>query len=267
MNIIIKSLFFILLFSFSAFAESKGHMVIVGGGNMRGTEIVPTFKQLAGENTKLVIIPTAKPDNKLKPMFNNLASIQRWIDAGFTEIHILHTRSKEVANQESFYKTLKTAGAVWITGGRQWRLAQAYLGTKVQEEIYNVYKRGGVIGGSSAGASIFGSFLVRGSSKHGNKVMIGDYKQGFGYLPNMAIDQHVIERNRQYDMLKVLPKNPGLRAIGIDKNTALIISEESARVIGESVILQYYNPAPWKFLPVPFKTLDEHSELSTKDFL
>ncbi len=70
---------------------------------------------------------------------------------------------------------------VWFTGGRQWRIVDAYAGTMAEREIRKVLDRGGVIGGSSAGATIQGSYLVRGDTKT-NTVMMGDHEEGFAYL-------------------------------------------------------------------------------------
>lgn len=92
---------------------------------------------------------------------------------------------------------------VIMGGGRQWRLTKAYGGTRTEKEFHQVLARGGIIGGSSAGATIQGSFLARGDTS-GNTVMIGDVQKGFGFLKNSAIDQHLIARDRQKDLLQVL---------------------------------------------------------------
>ncbi len=57
---------------------------------------------------------------------------------------------------------LGNAQAVWISGGRQWRLADAYLHTRTHRELFALLDWGGLIGGSSAGASIMASYLIRG---------------------------------------------------------------------------------------------------------
>src|SRR4030095_8855657 len=83
--------------------------------------------------------------------------------AGAKNVAVLHTRDRNVANSTTFVEPLLKARGVWIDGGRQWRLADAYLGTRTQTELQNVLARGGVIGGSSAGATIQGSYMVRGA--------------------------------------------------------------------------------------------------------
>jgi len=101
-----------------------------------------------------------------------------------------------------------------------------------------VLDRGGVIGGSSAGATIQGSFLARGDTKN-NQVMMGDHQEGFGYISNIAIDQHVLARNRQFDMYGILREHPELLGIGIDENTAVVVQRDTMEVIGASYVLVY----------------------------
>ena len=88
--------------------------------------------------------------------------------------------------------------------------------------------RGGVVGGSSAGASILTSFMVRGDTKS-NEKMIGDHTVGLGFLKNAAVDQHLLRRNRQFDMLEVIDKHPELLGIGLDEDTAIVVRGRSVR--------------------------------------
>ncbi len=101
-------------------------------------------------------------------------------------------------------------------------------------------ERGGVIGGSSAGATIQGSYLVRGDSKT-NTVMMGDHVEGMGFLRNVGIDQHLLKRNRHFDMIDVIKKNPELLGIGLDENTAIVVRRDQFEVIGQSYVVIYDN--------------------------
>ena len=159
--------------------------------------------------------------------------------AGATNVHLLHTRDTKVADSEEFVAVLRDARAVWFGGGRQWRLADAYLGTKTEAAFHDVLKRGGVIGGSSAGATIQASYLVRGAPE-GNQIMMSPgHEQGFAYIRNSAIDQHLLARKRENDMLPVIRKHPHLLGIGIDESTALYVRGNTAEVIGKSKVLFY----------------------------
>ena len=151
-------------------------------------------------------------------------------------VTVLHTRDRAEADTEAFVAPLKTARGVWFGGGRQWRLVDAYMGTRTQREIEAVLARGGVIGGWSAGATIQGSYLVRGA-REGNQIMMAKgYEEGFGYLRGVAIDQHLLVRGRQDDLVEVIDKKPDLLGLGIDEPTAIVVKGDRFEVIGQSVV-------------------------------
>ena len=151
---------------------------------------------------------------------------------------MLHTYDKNIADSDSFIKPLLRATGVWFSGGRQWRLVDAYADTKTEAALSEVLKNGGVIGGTSAGATIQGSYLARGDTKT-NQIMMGDHEKGFGYIKNIAIDQHVLARNRQFDMFAILKNRPELLGIGIDESTAIVVKQNTFEVIGKSNVLIY----------------------------
>ena len=211
----------------------NGSLVIAGGGTMPN-EIMQTFIQLAGgKKASIVVIPTAAG---LKDYDENWKKIVT--NHGATNVTVLHTDNPRQANTKKFTKAISEATGVWFTGGRQWRLADSYLGTKTEDALWNLLSRGGVIGGSSAGATIQGSYLARGDTKT-NQIMMGDHEEGFGFLNNVAIDQHVLARNRQFDLISILEEKPNLLGIGIDESTAIIVKDGKFEVMGASYVLMY----------------------------
>ncbi len=210
-----------------------GSLVIAGGGALP-EEIVTKFISLAGgKDAAIVLVPTAAGLKEYDDGWKKL--LTRY---GATNVTILHTNVPKEANSSSFINPLKNATGVWFTGGRQWRLVDAYKGTKTEEAFQDVLSRGGVIGGSSAGATIQGSYLARGDTKN-NQIMMGDHETGFGYLSNVAIDQHVLARNRQFDLFTILKKRPELLGIGLDEGTAIVVRHDKFEVIGASYVLVY----------------------------
>jgi len=210
----------------------NGKLVIAGGG-VTSNEIFDTFIELAGgKDASIVIVPTAaqSPNVDKSRIF--------WTDRGLSNVKVLHTQSRKEANDPSFFKVLEDADGVWFSGGRQWRLVDSYGGTKTEELFHEVLKRGGVIGGSSAGATIQGSYLARGDTQT-NQIMMGDHEEGFGFIANVAIDQHVLARNRHFDLFEILQNKPELLGIGLDENTAIVVEGNVFTVIGESYVLIY----------------------------
>ncbi|PNS19242.1 hypothetical protein CAC42_2419 [Sphaceloma murrayae] len=213
----------------------KGHLVIVGG-NLQSDSIWQRIIDLAGgPSSSIVVVPTAGGE----PTYNqNFSSAQAFRRLGATNVTVLHTYDPAVADTEEFVAPLREAKGIFFGGGRQWRLVDAYAGTKAEVAFQAVLDRGGVISGSSAGASIQGSFLARGDTAN-NQVMIGDHIVGFGYLKNAAVDQHVLVRNRQFDMFDILKEYPELLGVAVDEDTALIVSGNDAVVFGSTYVIIY----------------------------
>lgn len=215
----------------------RGTLVIVGGA-MQSPEIYKRFIDLAGgPDAHLVMVPTAGGAEEYDQFYQGLTA---WRDAGARNLTVLHTTDPRVADTDAFIQPLNTAAGVFFFGGRQWRLVDAYGGTKAEAAFRAVLDRGGVIGGSSAGASIQGSFMVRGDTAT-NTLMMGSHQRGFGYMRNVGIDQHVLRRNRHFDLIEVIEAHPHLLGLGIDENTALVVQGDEAEVIGASYVLVYDN--------------------------
>jgi cyanophycinase len=212
----------------------NGHLVIVGG-NLKSDRIWQRIITLAGgPNASIVVVPTAGGDPDYNSSFPAAVSLRR-LGANVT---VLHTYDPAVANTSAFTAPLASAGGIFFGGGRQWRLVDAYAGTLAETAFQSVLDRGGVISGSSAGASIIGSFLARGDTRN-NTIVIGDHTVGFGYLKNTAIDQHVLVRNRHFDMFEILDRNPELLGVAIDEDTALVVHRNEAEVFGSTYALMY----------------------------
>jgi len=237
----------------------KGTLVIMGGGGKDRTfpQIFAKFVELAGgKEARLVIVPTASSSNPDYDYTRSGAGRYAKEQLGVAQVTVLHTHDRKVADTEEFVAPITQATGVWFGGGRQWRFTKAYGGTRTEKEFLKVLERGGAIGGSSAGATIQGSFLARGDTS-GNTIMIGDVQRGFSYLRNTAIDQHVVARRRELDLIKVLedPRKQmrkefdreALLGIGIDEDVAIVVKGDRFEVIGkENGKALVYDPKKWQ---------------------
>lgn len=216
---------------------ANGALVIVGGA-MQDTAIVDRFLNLAGGgDAPIVVIPTAGG----APAYDQFwPGTLQFKNRGATNITVLHTYDRAEADTDAFAAPIREARGVWFAGGRQWRLADSYLGTKVHEALWDLLDRGGVIGGSSAGATIQGSYLARGDTRT-NTVMMGDHEEGMGFLKDVAIDQHLLRRNRHFDLLEIVEARPELLGIGLDENTAIVVRGDVFEVVGQSYAVIYDN--------------------------
>ncbi len=214
---------------------ANGSLVIVGGA-LRDQAIIERFLDLAGgPDVPIVVIPTAGEGDDYDQYWRGLRQFKA---AGATNLTVLHTRDRDEANTEEFVAPIKEARGVWFGGGRQWRLADSYLNTRVHEELWALLDRGGVIGGSSAGATIQGSYLARGDTKS-NTIMMGDHEEGLAFLKDIAIDQHLLMRNRQFDLIEIIEARPDLLEIGIDENTAIVVQGDRFQVMGQGYVAIY----------------------------
>jgi cyanophycinase len=211
--------------------------VIVAGGGILGPEIWERFVELAGgRDARIVVIPTAASEESFP---ENWPGILPFLDAGAESVRVLHTRDRAEADTHDFASLLKEATGVWFPGGRQGRLVDAYLNTLVHQELFHLLARGGVVGGTSAGASIQASYLVRGDPETNQILMAPGYEEGFGLLNGAAVDQHLLARGREEDLWELLHLQPHLLGIGVDEGTALVIRGDEAEVIGESKVFIY----------------------------
>src|SRR5262249_44630750 len=146
------------------------------------------FLELAGgKKARLVVIPTA---SEKAHRTGKSSSYEFWKAQPVASVSLLHTLNRGKANHAAFVKPLPEAPGVWLAGGDQSRLISAYRGTAVEKELRKVVSRGGVVGGTSAGASAMSSLMIVSGSPDAR---VGD---GFGLLEGVVIDQHFANRNR-----------------------------------------------------------------------
>ncbi|MDX2270026.1 MAG: cyanophycinase [Bryobacter sp.] len=236
------------------YTPAQGHLVAIGGGPI-GPEIWHHLSQLAGGwQAPVVFIPTAaegEPGERASDFLRR---------AGFTNVVTLHTRDRAEADREAFVAPLLGARLVFFGGGRQWRLVDSYAGTRTEKALAAVLSSGGVLAGTSAGATILGSYLVRGA-REGNTIMMAPgYETGFGFLKNIAIDQHLLKRGRENDLWEVIDRKPELLGIGIDEGTAVHFAADRFRVYGASLVAvydaQYSQSKPRHFFLAPGAAYD-----------
>jgi cyanophycinase len=232
----------------------NGTLIIIGGGRVPD-EIMNLFAEKAGgEEAKIVVIPTAS-------VTGGTIDTTRWTEYfgrfGLNDVRIMHTSDPNTANQDDFISPLKDATGIYFLGGRQWRIADGFLNTKAHDEMFRLLDRGGVIAGSSAGATIQGSYLARGDTKN-NQIMMGDHEEGLGFIQNIAIDQHHLARNRLFDMFDILENKPELLGVGIDEGTAMLVEGDVFEVIGNSYVA-VYDGAFWSREGSDLKNLPEEN--------
>jgi cyanophycinase len=209
----------------------RGALVIVGGGRVT-PDIERAFVTLAGgKAARVVVVPTASgyaDDPRESRSFT-----ERWRKAGAASVALLHTRKRAEADTEAFVKPLREATGVWLSGGDQSRLTAAYGGTAVERELKQLVGRGGVVGGTSAGAAVMSELMITGGRREATT------GKGFGLLKGVVVDQHFLKRDRVVRLLGVLERAQGPIGVGIDEATAVVVRGDELEVVGDSYVMAF----------------------------
>ncbi|WZO99902.1 cyanophycinase [Isosphaeraceae bacterium EP7] len=209
--------------------KGSGALVICGGGAIPDS-VRKQFVDLAGgADARIVVIPTAHSIAD-RPNAAEMV-LAPWKQFGARSLTVFHTRSREKADDAEFLRPLVEATGVWFGGGVQSNLVAAYRGTAVEAHLAELLKRGGVIGGTSAGAAVMTRVMIASGRI---EAKLGE---GFDFLPGSVVDQHFLKRNRYKRLMGVLNKNPNLLGFGIDEQTALIVRGRRLDVVGNSYVV------------------------------
>lgn len=202
-------------------STATGTLFLHGGGYV-SPEARKAFTQYAGGNkAKIVIVPTADVSTP-----TDQSRLIDWQRCNPLSVELLHAESHEEASRDEFSRSLDDATGVWFSGGKQGYLVNVYEGTPVIERIKKLVKRGGVVGGTSAGAAIAST-----------PMLIYDRMQnGFEFLPGTIIDQHFLAKGRLPRLQAALEQFPTYVGFGIDEATALIVRGRQIEVLGDSTV-------------------------------
>ena len=231
----------------------RGKLVLIGGGATPGGALREFIDSAGGKDGHIVVIPTAegdKPDEEQR-----IVPVLRERGAG--KVTVLHAWSLKEADSAEFARQLDSATGVWFGGGRQWRLVDRYFGTKTHDALNALLERGGVISGTSAGATICGEYLVRGDPLGSKTMMAPGYERALNFLPGVAIDQHFTQRGRFPDMVALKNRYPQFFGIGLDEATAISVSGGVLSVIGRGNVYLYPTRDPKN--RVDLKSGDQYS--------
>ncbi|MBU7007773.1 cyanophycinase [Phosphitispora fastidiosa] len=215
----------------------NGTLLIIGGAEDKEgkCEILREFIRLAGgPEANLVIITTAtlEPDRagkKYQGLFEQLG-------AGI--VQALELDSREKANNRCIVEKMAKATGIFFTGGDQLRITSILGGTTANEALQKAYRRGAVIAGTSAGASVMSNtMIVEGNSDEAPKLNSIKLAPGLGLLEEVVIDQHFAQRGRIGRLLSAVAHNPYILGMGVDEDTAVIIRADARlEVIGSQTV-------------------------------
>jgi cyanophycinase len=129
------------------------------------------------------------------------------------------------------------ASGVFFTGGNQVRITRTIGGTKLDAVLHKRHAEGLVLAGTSAGAAVMSSVMITGgpsvSTLRAGGVELGP---GMEFIPGVLIDQHFEERGRLRRLLSAVAQHPRDVGLGLDENTAAVVSGHRLEVIGTGTV-------------------------------
>ncbi len=214
-----------------------GTVIIIGGAEdkVRDRVILSRFVALAGgKDAKIAVISTAsslgpEAGARYREIFSDL---------GVKTIRPIHAMTRPQANDEAAAAALRDTTGIFMTGGNQLRLSSTIGGTNLANAVLERFRDGAVVAGTSAGASAMSSHMIAfGSSGATPKHRMATIAAGLGVLPGVIVDQHFQQRNRLGRLLSLIALNPSLLGLGVDEDTAGIVSPEHVmEVVGRGSI-------------------------------
>lgn len=214
--------------------EPRGTLIIIGGHEDRNpkgerTILKEVARRLDGGKLVLATVASHQPEGYFEDYE------KAFHDLKIGELVELYVESR--SHTADKLDLLKDAAGVFFSGGDQLRLTSQMAGTELDDELHRLLERGGVIAGTSAGASMMSdTMLVTGSSSETHR--IGDLQMapGMALIRNVIIDQHFAERGRFGRLIGAVAHNPRVLGLGIDEDTAVIVEGDALTVVGSGAV-------------------------------
>jgi cyanophycinase len=216
--------------------SETGTLIIIGGHEDRDPKGDRTIlREIAGRvrGGKLVLATVAS--HKPEGYFADYRSA--FEDLGLGELVELYLEDRCEAEAEDKLKLLDDAAGIFFSGGDQLRITSQVGDTPIERKVRQLFERGGVVAGTSAGATAMSeTMLVRGTSAETHRIGDLHMAPGLGLIRNVIIDQHFAERGRFGRLLGATAHNPRVLGIGVDEDTAAIVEGQKLRVIGSGAV-------------------------------
>jgi len=216
---------------------TAGPVMVIGGAEdkFRDKAILARFAKFAGgADGHVVVISTASSlGDAATDLYREL-----FLGLGIGHVTGLRPEERAEADDPAAVVSVQQASGIFLTGGNQSRLASVVAGTRLADALFLARDRGGVLAGTSAGASAMASHMVAfGRSGATPKNRMAQLSAGLGILQGIVIDQHFEERSRIGRLLAIVAGSPSLLGMGLDEDTCAIVhADQSLQVIGRGAV-------------------------------
>lgn len=215
---------------------TKGQLVIIGGAEDKegDCKILREFVRCAGGVKAHIAIMTAATSLPREVGDTYTRLFER---LGAESVQVVDTERREDASDSRWLEIIDQATGIFFTGGDQARITSLIKDTELDAAIHRRFNDGAVVGGTSAGAAMMPDvMIIEGDSETNPRVNTVAMGPGMGFLPGIVVDQHFAQRGRLGRLISALLQQPAVLGIGIDENTAVIVSGDRFEVVGEGAV-------------------------------
>lgn len=198
-------------------------MAIGGAINPKKPTVLEEFaRRSGGDSARVVILPQASSMEDTGKYY-----VDTFHRLGVADAFALEFRQRGEAGMPGQVDALRQATGIFIAGGNQMRLSVLYGGTRLEAELLSAYRRGCLVGGTSAGAAILSKTMIC-NGKGGPIPREGSVQfcPGLGFTDKFTFDQHFRQRDRLGRLVYAVATHPGILGVGIDEDTAAIVEDE-----------------------------------------
>lgn len=203
-------------------------MAIGGAMDQENPAVIREFARRAGgDAARVVVLPQASEVVETGEIYAG-----QFRGMGVREVNILDFHEREEAGSPEKIELLRQASGIFITGGAQMRLASLFGGTVLEDELLAAYRRGCLVGGTSAGAAILSKTMIAyGRGGPTPRERIAQFSPGFGFTARFVFDQHFRQRDRIGRLIYAVAAHPGVLGVGLDENTAAILEDDDTLTV------------------------------------
>lgn len=215
----------------------EGNLIIIGGAEDKkgDKEILKSVANFINKDKDILLIATIATEYPEKS-YNNYHKV--FSGLGIKNIEKLDISNREDACNKDNIELIKKCNLLFFTGGDQLRITSILGGTPVYDALKYICSEGKVIAGTSAGASVMShTMIVQGEDEESPRKCTLKMSPGLGLIDSVIIDQHFAQRGRIGRLLTAVAQNPEVLGIGIDEDTAIVVSDKGiAEVIGSGAV-------------------------------
>lgn len=230
----------------------KGTLIPIGGNEdkgMGGSEnytldfiqegiLSHVVRESGGENARIVVIPTASSI----PLEVGQNYVHAFSKLGVNQVDVIHILDRDDSDKKQYLRLVEQANCVMFSGGDQSNIVNRIGGTRMHQILQNRYENEDfVIAGTSAGSMCMSKEMIAGGSST-ESLFKGAVRMrdGMGFIPELIIDSHFIQRGRFGRLAEAVAKFPQLLGVGLAEDTGVIIKNcNEFKVIGSGMVVLF----------------------------